>query len=75
MILAADIVDRKAETEDDFRMIRSLLHDQARELAGVENSVTCLCGYPAKLVLAFHCYHCGIWFCRRCAARHFGEPK
>lgn len=74
-MLAADVVDRKPVTEEERAVILLCIMDQAREVAEVEAFVTCPCGHKAKLVFAFQCYHCGIWFCRRCAARHFGEPK
>lgn len=35
------------------------------------------CGRETGLLHAYRCYYCGIWFCERCAAGHFGgsQPK
>lgn len=39
--------------------------------------VTCDCGRRVRLILAYRCYYCGIFFCEECAAKHFGgrRPK
>lgn len=75
MSVPATVLDRKPETEDERAVILGVIMDQAREVAGVDATVTCPCGHAAPIPYAFQCYHCGIWFCRRCASRHFGEPS
>jgi hypothetical protein len=74
-MLADEVVDRKPETEEARAVILGLVMDQTRELLAAERlTVTCPCGGKAGILFAYHCYHCGVWFCRRCASRHFGEP-
>lgn len=35
--------------------------------------VTCECGTKIELWgMVFRCLYCGVWFCRRCAVKHFG---
>lgn len=53
---------------DDYN--RSLLVKQHNEILG-SNVVTCDCGRRSPYYLAFRCFHCGIWFCPECSAKHF----
>jgi hypothetical protein len=48
--------------------------DQAREVVVVDGlRVTCPCGRRAPLYLAYLCFFCGLYLCRRCAERHFSS--
>jgi predicted nucleic acid binding AN1-type Zn finger protein len=35
--------------------------------------VTCECGKRPDIRYAFRCYYCGIYFCKVCAGKHFGD--
>lgn len=39
----------------------------------LRRTVTCECNTILPVEAAFRCLYCGIWFCRRCAERHFGK--
>jgi len=64
--------DAPPRTDEERRELLGALLEQARELIHVEAKVTCPCGCRPTLVFAFHCFHCGLWFCGRCSRRHFG---
>ena len=73
------VIDRVPENEDERRLIRSIVRTQVREFLHDETGVTCPCG--SKIVIEqieqpygyFRCFYCHIYFCRKCAARHFGK--
>lgn len=68
-------MDRFPETEEERAAILGVFLDQLRQLGeAAEFRVTCPCGRETTLSLAARCHWCGIWFCRRCADRHFGSP-
>lgn len=46
---------------------------QAKELEGVEFSVTCPCGTAVGWQDAFRCFYCEVFLCRSCAETHFKE--
>lgn len=67
--------DKAPESEEERLELMSAILAQLRELGAARDvEVTCPCGHPAPMIFAYHCYFCGLWFCRRCAARHFGDP-
>ena len=35
-------------------------------------TVKCGCNKQVKLIYAYRCLYCGIWYCRSCAQEHFG---
>lgn len=37
-----------------------------------DHVVTCCCGRPRALELAYRCLYCGEWYCFNCAQDHFG---
>ncbi len=41
------------------------------------NQVKCPCGLSRTITVGggwlYQCYYCGIWFCKVCAADHFGD--
>lgn len=76
MLLPPEIVDAVPATDEErARLMIALVH-QARETSHLLNAnsnlVTCPCGAKVCIILAFHCYHCGLWLCRACSERHFG---
>ena len=51
---------------------------QYRELLNQDingSYVTCRCGLKIRLYHAFKCYYCFIWFCAKCAEKHFEVSK
>jgi len=73
----ADEVHKAPTCEASRRRKRALLVDQMQEITARGTiTVTCPCGQRVPVIMAERCYDCGLWFCRRCARRHFGrEPN
>jgi hypothetical protein len=40
-----------------------------------ETVVKCGCHKKIKLIYAYRCRYCGIWYCGDCADEHFGYKK
>lgn len=56
--------------------LHDLMEEQLRESkdnAGC--AVTCPCGTKAPMRFMFRCYYCGVWYCFKCAAVHFGMTR
>jgi len=68
-------VDKIPETEAEKYAIRGLLSGQCWEVLHDKTRVTCPCGWQLRLTRAFKCFYCGLWFCGRCAERHFHTEK
>lgn len=47
------------------------IHVQAPKIV----RVTCDCGKRPDIRCAFRCYYCGIYFCKACAGKHFGDSE
>ena len=62
-------IDNPPTTEAEKHKIRVIVRRQAWEVVDVETRVTCPCGNTPRLIYAHKCFYCGIYFCRRCAAR------
>jgi hypothetical protein len=45
---------------------------QQHQDAVTYHRITCGCGLPRALNLAYKCLYCGEWFCFSCAETHFG---
>lgn len=71
------LIDREPETDDERAAKLRLIMDQTRELLPTEEiRVTCPCGFAVTVLTGgFKCFFCGIWLCRRCAARHFSRES
>ena len=41
-------------------------------IAADKTTVKCGCHKKVKLIYAYRCLYCGIWYCRDCAQEHFG---
>lgn len=41
-------------------------------MAADESTVKCGCHKKVKLIYAYRCLYCGIWYCKQCAETHFG---
>lgn len=52
---------------------KALLRSQWAEAVAPARRVTCACGQPRSLELAYRCLYCGAWFCVPCAEAHFGQ--
>lgn len=37
-----------------------------------KTTIKCGCHKQVKLIYAYRCLYCGIWYCRECAQEHFG---
>jgi len=37
--------------------------------------ITCLCGKDVPAMYAYRCYECGVFFCPKCASKHFDTNK
>lgn len=62
-----DYLSRASELEK-----KRLLQKQWAE-ANESATIHCACGQKRALVVAFRCLYCGLWFCARCAEKHFGQ--
>lgn len=58
-------------SEEETRAIAKSQFKEAIETIGV----TCGCGHRLPLRFSYRCYYCGVYFCDRCAAVHFGETR
>lgn len=58
-------------TCDNILKQQSEIHKQNPKLV----RVTCKCGKRPDIRYAFRCYYCGIYFCKVCAAKHFGDSE
>lgn len=62
-------------TEAEIRINRVLSRAQLMAVRK-EQDVTCKCGKVTGPVWKlYRCYYCGIFFCDRCAAEHFGQTR
>ncbi len=68
-------VDKKPETQAEINAIRRLLFGQQFEVNPCETMVTCPCGFKTPMRQAFRCFYCGLYFCRKCAERHFKKEE
>ena len=52
---------------------RILLQKQLRELGDIrtQKKIGCLCGRIVPTQYMYRCLECGIFFCRKCAIKHF----
>jgi hypothetical protein len=67
--------DREPATDEERECKYQAIGDQTDELGDALNvRITCPCGFAAPLYVSCRCFFCGIYFCRRCAARHFAVP-
>ncbi|MBW2644563.1 MAG: hypothetical protein JRE23_00035 [Deltaproteobacteria bacterium] len=39
------------------------------------SAVNCSCEIEFPLWLAFRCLYCGVYFCQKCAEKHFGKTR
>jgi len=75
-------VDEVPVGRDAHEAFRVLLAHQYRELRDCRTRgrraldilawLHCPCGLRIGLEAAYRCLHCGLWFCKACAERHFG---
>ena len=75
--IPAAVVDRAPRNEVELWDKREWMDRQTRELGPVvlRTQVTCPCGTSVALANALQCFHCGLYFCRLCAGRHFEEDR
>lgn len=60
------------KTPEDKAKILKIALSQLQEI-GPNLMITCPCGERARVASSFRCFHCGIYFCYKCAVIHFGE--
>lgn len=61
--------ERKELSEGEFRLLGS---QQSEILTFFTPHATCVCGETVPVLEMYRCFGCGIYFCARCAAKHFG---
>lgn len=67
--------DSEPAHEEARRIKLVLIARQVAEVRPALNlTVTCPCGFQPPLILAHLCFFCGVYFCKRCSARHFAAP-
>lgn len=56
---------------------RVLLRRQNAEVRKFSENVyvTCVCGRFIRIIHAYRCYYCRLWFCWTCAGYHFKKPE
>ena len=60
--------DREPTTEEEKEEVRQVIIKQQRDLP---LTTTCPCGSLVSPTSGYRCFFCGIYFCRKCAERHF----
>ena len=66
-------IHHKPSCESEKNILRQLIVKQT--IAAHKQSAVISCGSCQKIInLArlYKCLYCGVWFCRRCAKKHFG---
>lgn len=54
--------------------VQAILRQQYK--AAAESAVIiCPCGHSRALSRAYRCLYCGLYFCEKCAERHFGKTR
>lgn len=75
-MIPAEILDRPPQTEAEALALLQVSVDQLRGVGTCEHELACPCGNQVRLLDAFRCFHCGVFYCKTCALRHFGPaPK
>jgi hypothetical protein len=64
-------IDKTPETQAEIDQVREILWAQAWEVMSCKTRVTCPCGFKTTMNYAYRCFYCGVYFCRKCAERHF----
>ena len=52
--------------------------DQSKEWWDYQNTmpkITCICGIKQSIHEMYHCFYCGIFFCKGCAFHHFEDDE
>ena len=65
-------------TQEQYHRNVQTIRAQTKELGQAHFAlhVTCGgCGWKVGLWRTYRCYYCGIYFCERCAAGHFGGER
>lgn len=52
---------------------RFVIWAQLKELGSMKKQqhITCLCKKVVPIMYAYRCYYCGVFFCPKCAGKHF----
>lgn len=60
--------------EDERIRKRVLLKNQLRAIEHGQRTVPCAeCGNEVRLIYLYRCRWCGLWFCPKCAEKHFEQ--
>ncbi len=56
---------------------RTLILFQLKQLGpySKQQKITCLCGKIVPVMFAYRCYECGVYFCPKCASKHFDTKR
>lgn len=68
-------VHEKPTSEEERLEILTLIRDQTRELWGTTRVTCASCKRKVPVRFMYQCFFCGLWFCKRCAAVHFGTDQ
>ena len=65
-------------TKEDALANRTVLRSQLEQVRKCDKfpcvKVSCArCEKRVSVFMLFKCLYCGLWFCKSCAERHFGE--
>lgn len=71
--IRCDIPFGKDSTELSIAERRTLILFQLKQLGPTSKQqlITCLCGHEIPVIFAYRCYECGVYFCPKCAGKHF----
>lgn len=59
-------------SDDVFIAVKSAFVAQQFKEAMGPQMLSCGCGRKIPIRFMFRCFYCGEWYCRPCAAKHFG---
>ena len=63
------------QTLEELRLTRALARKQFTQ-AFKNKPVVCKCGLATTWAFKlYRCYYCGVFFCDKCAAEHFGQSR
>lgn len=64
---------RKVSLEIMNSQIRIIKKQESDEIPAKFTRIRCVCNNFVIWRYTYRCLYCGIWFCKDCAEKHFGE--
>lgn len=67
-------IDKTPVNSEQVNELLEIVAAQAKEVVlMVRVKVTCPCGRRVSVYYhTYRCFYCGVYFCKKCAKRHFG---